>query len=157
MHNYTLCFIKKGHQILMLNRLYSPNMGKWNGVGGKIEAGETPQQSVIREVYEETGLSVDNPELVGTVTWILNDAISGMYVYISSIPTSTDFSTPVNVAEGILDWKDIDWVLNVKNTGIADNVQEFLPVMLNGENVDHRFSYNVNEEMIDYIKLPLTV
>ena len=39
--------------------------GKWNGLGGKFEAGETPEECLIREVYEESGLSIDNPRLRG--------------------------------------------------------------------------------------------
>ncbi|MBM7663112.1 ADP-ribose pyrophosphatase YjhB (NUDIX family) [Bacillus mesophilus] len=43
---YTICFIKKNEELLMLYRMKSPNLHKWNGVGGKIEIGENPLQSV---------------------------------------------------------------------------------------------------------------
>ncbi len=49
MYKYTICFIKKGKKILLLNRNKKPNMGMWNGVGGKIEDNETPYEGIIRE------------------------------------------------------------------------------------------------------------
>ena len=39
--------------------------GKWNGPGGKFEAGETPEECVVREVIEESGLSIEHPKLCG--------------------------------------------------------------------------------------------
>lgn len=39
--------------------------GKWNGLGGKFEAGETPEDCIIREVYEESGLTIRNPRMCG--------------------------------------------------------------------------------------------
>ncbi len=43
---FTLCFCLAGDKVLMLQRAKEPNLGKWNGVGGKIEPGETPRESV---------------------------------------------------------------------------------------------------------------
>ena len=53
---HTLCFLTRADQVLMLHRRKPPNQGLWNGVGGKIEAGETPLEGCLREVLEETGL-----------------------------------------------------------------------------------------------------
>ncbi len=157
MYKYTLCFIRKGNQILMLNRFFSPIMGKWNGIGGKFEEDETPYQCVIRETFEETGINIQNPELIGKVTWITEKGTTGMYVFVASVPSTLDFPTPISVTEGILDWKEVDWILDVNNKGIANNIQEFLPIMLNGERFDHRYTFNVNEQIIDYSLLPLSV
>lgn len=52
----------------MLNRHKPVWMGIWNGVGGKIEMGETPLEGVLREVEEETGLQIEQIEYKGTVT-----------------------------------------------------------------------------------------
>lgn len=57
MVEYTICFLKQGDKILLLNREKPQWMGAWNGVGGKIEQGETPLVSALREIKEETGLA----------------------------------------------------------------------------------------------------
>ena len=59
MRRSTLCYIEREGKLLLLYRNKKendPNEGKWIGVGGKIEEGETPDECVLREVMEETGL-----------------------------------------------------------------------------------------------------
>ena len=64
----TLCYIKKDGRTLMVHRNKKPNdmhAGKWNGLGGKFEPGESPEECIIREVREESGLQIRNPKLHG--------------------------------------------------------------------------------------------
>ena len=68
--NTTLCYLKQNGCYLMLYRnkkKNDPNGGKWLGVGGKLEPGETPLQGVIREVKEETGLCLTDASYRGLV------------------------------------------------------------------------------------------
>lgn len=68
----TLCYVRRGGQTLMIHRVKKENdmhLGKWNGLGGKFEPGETPEECAIREVYEESGLVVHNPRLKGLLTF----------------------------------------------------------------------------------------
>ena len=68
----TLCYLQKEGQTLMLFRNKKKNdyhEGKWNGLGGKFEAGESPEQCAIREVYEESGLTMIKPEMAGFLTF----------------------------------------------------------------------------------------
>ena len=67
MYKYTICFIRKSDKILLLNRNKKPNMGMWNGVGGKIEDNETPYEGIIRETLEETG--IDLPSVTYKGMW----------------------------------------------------------------------------------------
>src|SRR5260221_13993046 len=68
----TLCYVKHNGKTLMVHRNRKPNdmhAGKWNGLGGKFEAGETPEMCIRREVQEEAGLFIQNSRFHGVVTF----------------------------------------------------------------------------------------
>lgn len=68
----TLCYIQKDNKTLMLHRVKKEDdmhQGKWNGLGGKFEPGESPEECVIREIREECGLTLRNPILKGIMTF----------------------------------------------------------------------------------------
>jgi 8-oxo-dGTP diphosphatase len=65
--------IVRNGRILLEKRKNDPGRGKWSIPGGIVELGETPEQTVIREVQEETGLVVDSPELVDVVSPVTLD------------------------------------------------------------------------------------
>lgn len=73
----------------MLHRVKKENdyhAGKWNGLGGKFEPGETPEACAIREVQEESGLTIMNPELCGHIVFPLFDGENDWYVYLFKAP-----------------------------------------------------------------------
>ena len=73
----TLCYIENDHgEYLMLHRTKKQNdlnAGKWIGIGGKFEADETPEECLLREVYEETGLTLTHYRFRGIVTFLSNE------------------------------------------------------------------------------------
>ncbi|WP_232699505.1 NUDIX hydrolase [Brevibacillus daliensis] len=157
MYQYTLCFIKKENQLLMLNRKKTPLMGLWHGVGGKIEKGETPLANIIREIYEETDLAVEGKKIIykGIVTWNNSGVAGGMYLFMVEMPADFEYQTPKETVEGTLDWKDISWVLDSNNRGIAPQVFKFLPVMLEeNECFEHVCTFD-NGILLTYEKVPL--
>ena len=84
MEETVLCYIKYEDKYLMLFRnkkVNDPNEGKWMGVGGHIEEGETPDEAMKREIREETGLIVTSFELKGTALFINDDYKEKMYLY----------------------------------------------------------------------------
>lgn len=129
---YTICFIKRKNDILLLNREAPAWMGVWNGVGGKLEPGETPRESILREVKEETGIQLDEGiRFKGVVTWTVDqNRAGGMYLYFAEVEDHFEYATPLKTEEGILDWKDIDWILHRDNVGVATNIVHFLPLLL---------------------------
>lgn len=73
MINTTLCYIEKDGKYLMLHRVKKVNdlnQDKWIGIGGKFEDKESPEECMIRETLEETGLNLINPEYRGILTFV---------------------------------------------------------------------------------------
>ena len=84
MHNSTLCYILRGDEVLMLHRVKKKNdvnKDKWIGIGGKFEAGESPDECLLRECREETGLRLTSWQCRGVVTF-LQEGGEGEYMYL---------------------------------------------------------------------------
>jgi len=101
----TLCYIKSSNKTLMVYRNKKPNdmhAGKWNGLGGKFEPGESPEECIIREVREESGLEIHNPKLHGLLIFP-NFKDDDWYVFVF---TAHEFSGELiaNSPEGKLEW-----------------------------------------------------
>ena len=85
----TLCYAEKDGKWLMLHRNKKKediNKGKWIGVGGHFEEGESPEDCLYREVFEETGLHVLNHQLRGIVSFFFGEKdCSYMFLYTASL------------------------------------------------------------------------
>jgi len=80
----TLCYITRGEDVLMLHRVKKKNdlnQDKWIGIGGKFEADETPDECLLREAKEETGLTLTSWRCRGVVTF-LSDKWEGEYMHL---------------------------------------------------------------------------
>ena len=85
MRNTTLCYILRGNEVLMLHRVKKKNdvnQDKWIGVGGKFEGDESPDECLLREAYEETGLTLTNYRCRGIITFLTNGPWEGEYMYL---------------------------------------------------------------------------
>ncbi|MEG1173446.1 NUDIX hydrolase [Carnobacterium sp.] len=128
MQIYTLCFLKKENEILLLNRQKNPSMGRWSGVGGKIKVGETPLECALREIKEETDISLDHAHYGEQMDWYEDGVLrGGLELYLAELPADFHYLTPKGTREGILDFKKIDWIFAEKNQGMPDNI----PFILN--------------------------
>ncbi len=110
----TLCYIRKDGKTLMLHRIKKPNdihANKWNGLGGKMEKGETPEDGVIRELLEESGLILKNPRLKGLLTFPEFDGLNDWYAFVF---TAHEFDgNLIDSNEGRLEWIADDQLLNL--------------------------------------------
>lgn len=101
----TLCYVKKNRETLMIHRVKKVNdthQGKWNGLGGKCNPGESPEECVVREVEEESGLRISNPLLKGVITFPEFDRLGDWYVFVF---VASEFSgSIIDSPEGNLRW-----------------------------------------------------
>ena len=82
----TLCYIEKDDEYLMIHRIkkkHDVNKDKWIGIGGKFERGESPEDCILRETKEETGLTLTSYRLRGVLTFVYNDDDAEMeYIFL---------------------------------------------------------------------------
>ena len=103
----TLCYLKADGKTLMIHRVKKANdmhQGKWNGLGGKLDPGETPEECVIREVREESGLVIEKPQLKGLLTFPLFANNEDWYAFVF---VAREYSGElIDSPEGVLRWID---------------------------------------------------
>ena len=104
----TLCYIEQDDCYLMLHRIRKKNdanEGKWIGVGGHFEEGESPEECLLREVYEETGLTLTSYRLRGIITFVSDEWSSEyMHLYTADGFEGDLEDAMVNCKEGVLKW-----------------------------------------------------
>ena len=111
----TLCYIEKDDKYLMLHRVKKEkdcNKDKWIGVGGKFEPGESPEDCLLREVREETGLQLTKYRYRGIITFVSDEwGTEYMHLftaseYIGELPQTCD--------EGELVWIPKNEIVNLQ-------------------------------------------
>ncbi len=167
MKNTTLCYIERDGCYLMLYRnkkKNDPNAGKWVGIGGKFEPGETAEECVLREVREETGFILTSYKFLGVVEF-RNDAWEDedMYLYLADgfmtagsgekkkgdagEPAATGEASHVlpipPCSEGDLKWIPKSEILDLN---LWEGDRYFLEPMLRGErDLNMRLTYSGDE------------
>lgn len=104
MINSTLCYLERGEEYLMLHRVKKKNdvnHDKWIGVGGKFQEGESPEDCILRETWEETGLTLTDYRYRGLVTFV-SDEVPTEYMHLFTATGWTGMPHPCD--EGELAW-----------------------------------------------------
>jgi 8-oxo-dGTP diphosphatase len=152
----TLCYVRQAGQTLMIHRIKKAgdmHAGKWNGLGGKLEPGESPEECAAREIYEESGLTVETLRLKGFLTFpaFANDEDWYAFVFLAGGCTGELIDSP----EGVLEWVDDARLLDL-NLWAGDRV--FLPwldrpdffsakfIYQDGHYIDHQVSFYPSSE-----------
>lgn len=143
----TLCYIEKDDKYLMLHRTKKKNdinKDKWLGVGGKLEEGESPEECLLREIKEETGLLLKSYQLRGIITYVSTTwETEYMFLY-----TATEFEGDlIECDEGDLQWINKKEVSQLA-TWQGDKI--FVEKMQNSDNFfTIKFEYD-GEKMTNY-------
>ncbi len=137
----------KNHKVLMIKHLRGVNAGFVNFCGGKMEEGETMDDCVRRETFEETGIIIENPKRVGYVEFVPMG-------YNVTIYKSTKFHGTVRPRKGEVEvfWQDIDAIPFEK---MRKGDQDYLPEMMKGKYVKKRYTYYEKGNITDIIPLIL--
>ena len=147
---YTLCFLTRGDKVLLLMRNKAPNQGKWNGVGGHIEPGESPYQACLREVREETGYHLKAVHFAGLLTWRgFEIPEGGLYLFTAPAPDEDAVAND----EGKLEWQPRSFAFTAPE--VVDNLHFVLPAILDGAAPQvYYFEYR-NNRLVGHSTQPL--
>ena len=144
----TICYIKKGNKTLMLHRTKKENdmhEGKWVGVGGKLEKGESPEECAKREILEETGLTAHELKLRGLLTFPSFNDDEDWYGYLYVVE---EFSGDlIDCPEGELKWIDDDKLFDLE---MWDGDELFMRWMLEKNMFSAKFVYDEQENLVDH-------
>jgi 8-oxo-dGTP diphosphatase len=144
----TLCAILNRNRILLQKKSEGRfGEGKWNGVGGKLKPGEDPTKGIVREVCEETGLSIKNPRHHGVLDHYFGDRESPAWsVHIFS---TTEFEgKPMESEEGELKWFPIN---GIPYDDMWADDKHWLPLLLEGKDFEGSFYFDEDAiELFDF-------
>ncbi len=110
----TLCYIEKDDQVLMLLRNkkeVDENKGKWIGIGGKVEEGESPNECLLREVKEEVGVELTSYRFRGIVTFVSDEWGSEQMILYTADGYAGEID--MNCNEGTLAWIDKNQLMDL--------------------------------------------
>ncbi|MFA5021502.1 MAG: 8-oxo-dGTP diphosphatase [Patescibacteria group bacterium] len=142
----TLCYIVNDQaEVLLIKKKRGFGVGKWNGPGGKVKIDEKPLESMIREIKEETGLTVKNSKELGFIEYIwpvsLKSWSTRCYVYFCQ-----EFEgEPKESEEGVPKWFKFS---EIPYAQMWDDDQYWYPQVLLGQPIKKRFYFNEKEKVI---------
>jgi len=162
---HTLCFCHNNDNILLLLRNKHPNKDLWNGLGGKIEEGEDPHASALREIKEESTLELTDLRHLGIVSWSYDKpgyvpykVIGGMHIFWGEVDDEQRQNKSIDqqdTIEGKLRWHKKETVYNPDSTEIVENIRVFLPSMLKDQQLTHHhFVYQGSNNFLDHLVIP---
>ncbi len=145
-----LCYIinKKG-EVLLQYKKRGFGQDKWNGPGGKVDVGETAEESAIREVKEETGLIIKNPKKTAELEFIY-DGKEVWHRYCDVFVCYEFAGEPKDKGEGELKWFKKEEIPLDK---MWEDDKYWLIDVLNGKYVKMRFYFDKDEKLTNYEKI----
>lgn len=146
---WTLCEVVSGRRLLLKLATRGISIGKWNGLGGKIEKGESPEESAVREVKEESGIVPSGIERWGRIDFYrgsrarkFGDAYLFVVDKFSGVPSSGE--------EGEVRWFQYE---KIPYERMWDDDKYWLPLLLQGYRFSMEFVYDARMEKVNEVRL----
>lgn len=137
----TLLILRNDNKILLARKKRGFGFGKWNGVGGKVEEKETPEEAMIRETQEEISVTPIEYEKIGIIRFVeyIKEELTtnDMHLYIATkwqgVPKESEEMQPKWFSINNLPWEEM----------FSDD-KYWLPLVLKGKKLDAFFEYDKN-------------
>ncbi len=123
-------------RVLLVKRRKNPYKDCWNGIGGKIEVGETPVVAAVRECLEETKIFISKPKLLVTYLYPENNTANSN-TELNILYDSTEEVVVEDNEEGHYEWKDVEFIMDPYDQSIAglSNLNQFVKEIFEQENI----------------------
>jgi 8-oxo-dGTP diphosphatase len=140
----SLCYLVRDGKVLLLQRRNPPHIGMWSPPGGKMHPRESPQECIMREFREETGLTVRDLQL-RAVTTVLHAGLAAhwlLFVY-----RAGDYSGElISGVEGDLQWVDLTQLAHYPRP--EADIQIFGHVLSDAPVQEMQFGYDAAEQLV---------
>lgn len=147
MKQLTLVFLRNEQLVLLAMKKRGFGIGKWNGVGGKVEPGETVQAAMVRECQEEIGVRVTDYEQVATILFNEYESTLLKQMQVHVFISTKWVSEPVESDEMRPEWFAMD-ELPFENMWADDSY--WLPLVLKGDKLKAEFTLDEDNNVVDY-------
>lgn len=143
----TLLFLVKDGQILLAMKKRGFGAGKWNGVGGKIEAGESIEDALVRECQEEIGVTPKNWKPVAELDFVQDSTTDPWHMYVYAYISYDWEGEPIESEEMKPEWFSIS---DIPYSNMWDDDQYWVPKVLNSELVTGTFIFDENDKLTSH-------
>jgi mutator protein MutT len=150
MHNdirRTLLFLIKDDQILLAMKKRGFGAGKWNGVGGKLDEGETVEQALVRECQEEINVAPTQYEKVAELDFVQDADSNPWHMYVYAYTCRDWEGEPEETEEMAPKWYPLN---QIPYADMWDDDEHWLPLVLAGDKVTGTFTFDENDRMLSY-------